>query len=141
MNLGHGELPLYAWPIAKSAPLPENSIVFSVSAPIAFDAAAIAVFASCAAASDPRSVTNTAARISLLDIVASRNSCRGRILARPLDLSPCRTQRFVRVDQTCGKPPSRSSAASGTRAQRQRGCSVAFLAFDVLSVDRATTSL
>jgi len=43
MNFGHGEAPLYACPRAKSAPLAENSTVFSVSAPIAFDAAAIVV--------------------------------------------------------------------------------------------------
>jgi hypothetical protein len=47
---GHGELGLYAWPSTKSKPVAEYSIVFRVSAPIAFDAVLITVLASCAAA-------------------------------------------------------------------------------------------
>src|SRR5258705_1189342 len=72
MNFGHGEAPLYACPIAKSAPVAENSTVFSVSAPIAFDAAAIVVPASCAAATDANRATVSAARIDLLVIVPSK---------------------------------------------------------------------
>src|SRR5882672_10717852 len=72
MNFGHGEAPLYACPRAKSAPLAENSTVFSVSAPIAFDAAAIVVAASWAAAVDANTATTSAARIDLLVIVASK---------------------------------------------------------------------
>src|SRR6267142_1615448 len=72
MNFGHGDAPLYACPSAKSAPVAENSTVFSVSAPIAFDAAAIVVPASCAAATDANRATASAARIDLLVIVPSK---------------------------------------------------------------------
>ena len=72
MNFGHGELGLCAWPSAKSEPVPEYSTVFSVSAPIAFDAAAIAVFASWAAAADASAATSIAARIILLLIFPPR---------------------------------------------------------------------
>jgi len=46
MNFGHGASGAYACPSTKSAPVAENSIVFSASAPIAFDAAAMTAFAS-----------------------------------------------------------------------------------------------
>src|SRR5712671_1425625 len=81
MNFGHGELPLYACPTAKSAPLPENSTVFNVSAPMAFDASAMTVFASCADASDAKKQRITPARVSLFGIVASKSFER-RMLAR-----------------------------------------------------------
>ena len=48
MNFGHGELGFGAWPSAKSKPVAEYCTVFSVSTPIAFDALAMTVRASCA---------------------------------------------------------------------------------------------
>src|SRR5258705_11129396 len=87
MTLGHGEAPLYACPIAKSGPLAENPTVFSVSAPIAFDAAAIVVPASCAAATDANTATASAARIDLLVIVPSKQQL---TRADSTTHSPCR---------------------------------------------------
>src|SRR5919197_4485065 len=50
MNFGHGELGFGACPSAKSKPVAENCTLFSVSTPIAFDAFAMTVRASCAEA-------------------------------------------------------------------------------------------
>src|SRR5262245_47064637 len=69
MNFGQGDVPLYACPSVKSAPLPEYSTVLSVSAPIAFDAAAMVVRASWATTDDASAATSIAARIILFLIV------------------------------------------------------------------------
>src|SRR5580765_6432823 len=64
MNRGHGELPFGACPSAKSYPVAENCTDFSVSTPIALDALATTVFASCAdavhtaTAASPRTVSH-----------------------------------------------------------------------------------
>src|SRR5215510_102879 len=48
MNFGQGELGFGAWPRAKSIPVAEYCTVFNASTPIAFDALAMTVCASCA---------------------------------------------------------------------------------------------
>ena len=81
MNFGHGALGFGAWPSAKSRPLPEYSIVFRVSAPMAFDALSITALAFWAAAGTARSVATIRAVMAFLNILASsfsevRRTCR-----------------------------------------------------------------
>src|SRR5262245_52687139 len=59
-NFGQGELGLYACPSTKSKPVAENSTVFSVSTPSAFDASARTALASCAADTPTNAVNNVA---------------------------------------------------------------------------------
>src|SRR5580765_5477975 len=89
MNFGHGPAAVICCPTAKSAPLPEYSMDFSVSAPMALDAFAMTVFASCATVGCDRSVMNSATVMHFLTIcppdIGGGSSTTGVDIIRPID--------------------------------------------------------
>src|SRR5215216_3209301 len=90
MNRGQGRLGFMFCPSAKSAPAPENWTVFSVSAPIAFEAAAMTLAAFCAAMPDDvtaASVTAIRVRLSMTPPVKfNRLEMVGRLLVERVAL-------------------------------------------------------
>ena len=108
MNFGHGELGFGAWPSAKSKPVAEYCTVFSVSTPIAFDASAMTVLASCAEA------VQVSAAAAASTIKQFLNICHHLSLHEPDDSLLPRHDR--QLDEAGRRPGADRRAASPSRS-------------------------
>src|SRR5213080_1826978 len=109
MNFGHGELGFGACPSAKSKPVAEYWTVFSVSTPIALDAAAMALGASCADRFQVASAARASAERHFFNMPSSTvigDSARPAILHRK--------SAFISSVQT--REPGRSCSSAGLSA-------------------------